>query len=243
MEGNIFDHNGWIPTGTRATPPDQGGAVMRNHNIYIARPGSGLVVRFNYIARASSHGIHARNGGQLYENMFVRNPINWQYGYGGDGDFFEYGLASPGAVQRNVTLDSDEINSSTGDVRGTNGWITNAVGVLVADNVAIDNTTTPVNDAFLNVERAYEVGVTVVNNASTNWRGDVRLSPGSAIANVTQNNNNFNATGMTAAAQALADRLKSDTYIANLKATRARLGVDIGQLKADMTAIQSGVIP
>jgi hypothetical protein len=176
--------------------------------------------------------------------LFVRNPINWQYGYGGDGDFADYGLSAPGAVQRNVTLDSDDINTSTGDVRGTNGWITNAVGVLIADNVAIDNTTTPVNDAFLNVERIHQVGATMANNVSVNWRGDVRISSnGTAPVDITQTNNNFGATGMTTAAQALADRLKSDTYIANLKATRARLGVDIRQLKADMAAIKAGIIP
>ena len=73
---------------------------LRNHNIYIARPGSDSVVRFNYIARASSHGIHLRNGGHLHDNLFVSNPINWQYGYGGDGNFGSYGLSSPGDRRR-----------------------------------------------------------------------------------------------------------------------------------------------
>ena len=201
LEGNIFDHNGWNPAGTRATPPDQGGATTRNHNIYIARPGSGAVVRFNYIARASSHGIHLRNGGHLHDNLFVRNPINWQYGYGGDGNFGKYGLSATGVVEKNVTLDSDEINTSTSDYRGFNGWITNAVGVTVKDNVAIDNTTRPGNDAFVKFESNFQVGATLTNNVSVNWAGNLLTAGGNAPVNVTQNGNNFNATGLTPAAQ------------------------------------------
>ena len=84
----------------------------------------------------------------------------------------KYGLSAPGVVEKNITLDSDEINTSNGDYRGMNGLITNAVGVTIDDNVAIDNTTTPVNDAFLNLERKFEIGATVSNNVSVNWPGD-----------------------------------------------------------------------
>ena len=107
-----------------------------------------------------------RNGGELTHNLFVRNPIAWQYGYGGDGDADKYGLAAPGIVSDNVTLDSDDINTSTGDIRGFNGWITNAQGVTIDDNVAIDNTTSPGNDAFLQLERNFPISVTVTNNVS-----------------------------------------------------------------------------
>ena len=47
---------------------------------------------------------------------------------------------------------------------------------------------------------------------------------------------------MTSAGQTLADQLKSDAYIAALKSSRVRLGVDIEQLKADMSAIRAGII-
>jgi hypothetical protein len=242
LEGNIFDHNGWDPAGTRATPPDQGGATPLNHNIYLARPGSGHVVRFNYISRASSHGIHLRNGGHLHDNLFVRNPIGWQYGYGGDGNYDKYGLTGPGTVERNIGLDADDINTSNGNVRGLFGWITNAVGVKIDNNLAIDNTTSLVNDAFLQLERHFEIGAVVSNNVSVNWPGGLRTGAGTAPANITDTNNNFSASGLTSSAQALADSLKSDAYINNLKVTRARLGVDIGQLKSQMDVLRSGVI-
>ncbi len=132
-------------------------------------------MRYNYISRASSHGIQLRNGGQLYNNLFVRNPINWQYGYGGDSNYEKYGLAYPGMVEKNLTLDSDDVNTSTGDIRGLNGWVTNVVGVTIDDNVAVDNTTSKGNDAFLQLDRKYEIGGTVSNNVSVNWPGDLRM--------------------------------------------------------------------
>jgi hypothetical protein len=243
LEGNIFDHNGWNPTATRATAPDQGGATSTKHNIYIARPGSGLVARYNYVARASSHGIHIRNGGYVNNNLFVRNPIAWQYGYGGDGNFTKYGLSSPGIVEENVTLDADDLNTSLKLSRGINGWLTNARGVTIDDNVALDNTTSPTNDAFLQLDRNFEIGAVVSNNIGIDWGGGLRVGSGTAPMQYTQINNDFAATGLTSAAQSLADSLKTDSYITRLKLTRARLGVDIGQLKRDMATIRSGIIP
>jgi hypothetical protein len=242
LEGNIVDHNGWNPAATRATPPDQGGATTRKHNIYIARPGSGNVARFNYISRASSHGIHFRNGGHLHDNLFVRNPISWQYGYGGDGNADKYGLTPAGVVENNITLDSDDINTSTGDIRGVNGWITNATGVTIDDNIAIDNTTSPGNDAHLQLDVNFPVGATISNNVSIHWPGDLRMGRGSASLSIVESGNNFQASGLTPSAQQLADQLKSDAYISSLKTSRARLGVDIGQLKANMSAIRAGII-
>jgi hypothetical protein len=59
---------------------------------------------------------------------------------------------------------------------------------------------------------------------------------------VIESGNDFSGNGLTATAQQLADRLKSDAYIDSLKASRARLGVDIAQLKADMAAIRAGIL-
>jgi hypothetical protein len=243
LEGNIVDHNGWSPTATRATPPDQGGATALKHNIYIARPGSGLVARYNYIARASSHGIQVRNGGYVNNNVFVRNPIAWQYGYGGDLNYTKYGLSSPGRVEDNLTIDAEDMNTSINQVRGINGWLTNARGVTIDDNVAVDNTTSPTNDVFLQLDRAYEIGAAITNNIGMDWGGGLRIGSGTAPMNYTQTNNNFSATGLNSTARTLVSNLKSDTYITRLKTTRVRLGVDIQQLKRDMATIRSGIIP
>jgi hypothetical protein len=68
IEQNLFDHNGWID-------PGRADATIFNHNLYLQHRCSGITVRQNIIARASSHGLQLRGGGVIEGNVFVGNPI------------------------------------------------------------------------------------------------------------------------------------------------------------------------
>lgn len=87
LEDNIWYHNGWYEFQERAGDPANNiaPADIFKHNIYLDCPEtSGFIVRRNISAHASSHGIQIRPGGRLEENVFVRNPLNIQFGSGTD---------------------------------------------------------------------------------------------------------------------------------------------------------------
>ena len=74
LEGNVFDHNGWNASIATAEP------TIFNHNVYMVANNTGVVVRGNIFANASSHGLQARSGGDIIGNVFLNNPINLLYG-------------------------------------------------------------------------------------------------------------------------------------------------------------------
>src|SRR5688572_7096549 len=49
---------------------------MFRHNIYIQGNTSDIVIRGNVIARGGSHGLQARSGGDIRNNLFLGNSIN-----------------------------------------------------------------------------------------------------------------------------------------------------------------------
>lgn len=69
IEENFYDHNGWNESIVGAE------ATVFNHNLYI-NSGEGLfTVRGNISARASSHGMQCRAGGDVYDNAIIHCPI------------------------------------------------------------------------------------------------------------------------------------------------------------------------
>jgi len=246
MEGNVLDHNGWGPSMTRATPASSGGPSIRKHNVYSNRPGDDHFFRFNFSSRASSHGYHGKQGGYCYDNLFVRNPISYQMGYGDDNTETLFGLTSGNYYYNNITIDADDINTSNNDYRGVNATVTCAVSSFFTNNIAIDNTTVPKassQDAFIVLEQDHPIGVTVSGCITKNWSPYFyHYGSGSAAVNVIDDGTNqHEVTGLSSAAQTLVDSLKTDAYINALVA--AGNGVDIDQLKADMATIRAGIIP
>ncbi|MFO0569248.1 MAG: hypothetical protein U0263_26550 [Polyangiaceae bacterium] len=107
---NVFDRNGWL--GSRDTGP--GKATIFNHNLYIdTEHNDKLVFRGNVVMRASSHGLQARTGGIIEDNLFVENPLHLLVG-GGDHtepqDYQPNGV--DGVVKNNVFLLTTDISSS-----------------------------------------------------------------------------------------------------------------------------------
>ena len=127
IEENVIDHNGW-------NNPDRSDATIFNHNIYISADNEGLVVRRNIIANASSHGLQARPGGIIQDNVFVANPIGMSFGLVNGANVTPGGVT--GEVSGNVFLEATDINEVT-----KRGWalevsnIRPGAGAVIKDNI------------------------------------------------------------------------------------------------------------
>jgi hypothetical protein len=163
IEDNVFDHNGW-----NESVPDAG-ADMFNHNLYIDNDNTGVVVRGNLIANASSHGMQLRPGGVCVDNLFVRNSIALSVGGGTKPD--PGGVI--GDVRQNVILDGKNIDAD--NPRGWALWFGNIVSGRVSDNVVANNVngTSPV---ALALDGQVGVGIhdlVLENNVISDWGGNV----------------------------------------------------------------------
>jgi hypothetical protein len=125
IEENLIDRNGW-----RAA--NRSDATIFNHNIYLTADNENVVVRRNIIARASSHGLQARAGGIVEDNVFVGNPIGMSYGLVNGSRVYEGGVS--GRVTGNVVLDA-------GDIRDTalRGWAMEIANIRAGSDTTISN--------------------------------------------------------------------------------------------------------
>jgi hypothetical protein len=192
IEENLFDHNGWNESMPGA------GADIYSHNLYIDNDNTGVVVRGNIIANASSHGLQLRPGGSVVGNLFVRNSISLSVGGGNNPD--------PGGVianvRWNVILDGKDIDAA--NPRGWGMWFANILSGNVANNVIADNTLgTQPNVITLDGEYVGDVGpsvgvhdLVIASNILYDWGGGVlvkgdstQLTDVSFIDNDLQNTN------------------------------------------------------
>jgi hypothetical protein len=210
LEENVFDHNGWMD-------PAYGnfGAVpsLYNHNAYLNDDSNNVVVTGNIFANASSHGIQARSGGTVTNNLFLNNPIAMSYG-------FEHEHERPGGVFGEV---SGNIVYGGRDISGAaRGWgleignltpKANGGGTVVKNNIyagyANDGqpaiqVSIPIN--VTNPQTAVGVNdLTVQNNIVYGWTKGVYINPGFAMGgtgrfaynNVSFLNNEFQQVNTT----------------------------------------------
>lgn len=159
IEQNLFDHNGWLRPQDRTAqrPPDAacGKATIYNHAIYLCGDcGDDVTVVGNVFAEPSSHGLQARSGGVVEDNLFMRCPTGMSFGLvNGEGPVHAGGVR--GRVTGNVFIGTRDIN---GDPRGTGLLLDNiAPGppgerTIVAGNVfarALDAAVCPTGPAVL----------------------------------------------------------------------------------------------
>lgn len=123
IEGSLFDHNGWNERVPGA------GADVFSHNVYIDNSNSRVRLHGNVLARASSHGLQLRCGGEILSNLFLGNSIGLSVG-GGD-DPHPKGVHAD--VRWNVILEGKDIDEHT--PRGWGMHFSNIVGGRVASNV------------------------------------------------------------------------------------------------------------
>jgi hypothetical protein len=131
LEGNVFDHNGWSSRVGGAP------ATVFNHNAYLSVRNESVRVIGNLFANAASHGLQARAGGDVLDNLFVANPLHMSFGLvRGDSPPRAGGVS--GIINGNVFLGTRDIN---GQQRG--------FGLEIA-NTASDRATIVSNNVFSN---------------------------------------------------------------------------------------------
>lgn len=127
LEENVFYHNGWLGKQYGEVP------TIFNHNCYVQWNCTGVVVRWNVIAEASSHGIQMRSGGECYENLFYNNPLHLSFGsVNGGSQMANANNVAIGNISRNVFIGGRDINGSP---RGCAIDTTNTKDLLVEDNL------------------------------------------------------------------------------------------------------------
>ncbi|MDA8019209.1 MAG: right-handed parallel beta-helix repeat-containing protein, partial [Thermoanaerobaculia bacterium] len=125
LEENVFDYNGW-----NADIPGASANIFR-HNIYLSGNNSNDVqVVGNIITRGASHGIQARTGGWVFDNLFARNSISVLI-----SDGVEQGFSA--LVEENVILDGKNISGT--ELRGWGINANNADSTIVHRNIVANN--------------------------------------------------------------------------------------------------------
>ncbi|MDZ4773583.1 MAG: hypothetical protein SGI72_10660 [Planctomycetota bacterium] len=69
LEENVFDHNGWREDVAGAVP------TIFRHNVYLQTDVTMVRALGNIFASGASHGLQARDGGLVEDNLFVNNAI------------------------------------------------------------------------------------------------------------------------------------------------------------------------
>jgi hypothetical protein len=157
VEGNLFDHNGWNP---EAEPTAC--ATIYNHNLYVN--GTDMVIRDNFLARASSMHIKCRSDqpgdmeGLLVENNFF---VEGEIGVGLGGNTTQPYRFVDGELRGNVLTDIGR-SQPTGRTLAWGLDIQDNDGLTIADNLVLNHRKPGVTNAYgLNIEggsgRAYQI--------------------------------------------------------------------------------------
>jgi len=179
IEGCLFDHNGW-----KAQEPGAERTIF-NHNIYIQNDCTDVTVRDNIISRGASHGLQARPGATIEDNVFIANAIAILLG-GGDHPN-EGGVE--GAVRGNLVLYSDDIAADL--PRGHGLTLQNIRTAVIEGNILLDDRSAYPYGHAVYFEGGQDgmVGVhdvTVADNVVYNWRGGLKFrgEPGAELSGI-----------------------------------------------------------
>jgi hypothetical protein len=183
IEECVFDHNGWLASVPNALPD------IYRHDIYIQGNTSNVAIRGNIIARAGSHGLQARSGGEVRNNLFLANPINLLAGNNIENDG-----AVDATVIGNVMLDSRDISGR--ELRGWAAQFQCLASAEIAYNVAAHRVAGSAPRSF-EFDSTLGVGVNKVDchhNVAYQWGAPVSLV-GMRFAHLALRNNDFQETG------------------------------------------------
>jgi len=222
IEENIFDHNGWLPSGGKMPS-------IFDHNIY-ANQNFNMIVRRNIFSRASSMGLKVRSdlyrgvqGLLIEDNLFLQNPIGISLG----------GLIPAGGTMYvDATLKGNVITEGGRDQPNFTNWgitVGGADNLLIEQNyfvhnpypqspVAIDIANLPMtnvrvrenkiyNFSFVGIDNHSSSGVSLTNNFIEGMLPepqfvDPQRSVSSYLANL----------GMEFSSDAFIERLRQQSY-------------------------------
>lgn len=122
---NAFVRNGWLPGRVKSN--------VLSHNVYVHQSCGPIVAASNVFADAASHGLQARSGGAVRDNLFVGNPIQLSFGYvNGTGAPVAGGVS--GTIAGNVFIGPGR--DIAGSKRGWGVELANCRSVVVENNLA-----------------------------------------------------------------------------------------------------------
>jgi hypothetical protein len=194
----VVDSCGWEDGVTAAS--------TQTRNVYVQSTCDNVVYSRNHSHRSSSNGAQIRPGGEVEDNLCVRNAAGIHFG-------FRYGAASKvggcsGTLSRNVVLNSEDHDGVTGGQGNGIGNI-NATGVVVEGNLVANGASAlGISDGFL-FEAANNgfadqpiLNMTMSNNVVANQDRPLRITGtiGTDIQGTTLSGNKFStSTGATSA--------------------------------------------
>ena len=147
IEENLFDHNGW-------NDDVEGGQRTKfNHNVYIQYSATDVTLSNNVFSRGASHGAQVRPGGQVINNLFVRNALA------------TFVARSESLVAHNVILQADDISAE--NPRGYGIEVFPGPDTKVINNVL----STRIGTAFW----AEPIGLNQDRNNLTQYEGPTRV--------------------------------------------------------------------
>ena len=127
LEENLFDMSGWNPSKGDARD-------VLSHNVYVQVDSTNLTARGNIFSRGASHGLQARVGGTVEDNLFVQNSIGLSFGHVlGGSDPVSGGVT--GRIERNVIVESTDLTNTSAGRRGQGMEIGNIKSALVTGNI------------------------------------------------------------------------------------------------------------
>ena len=129
IEGNVIDRCGWY-LDRNGELPNSRIATKFNHCLYLQNGGYPATVKNNIITRASSHGLQARSGAFVINNLFARNPIQFFISSKGlNGNANQTRMIA----KNNVILEGNDINNYMS--RGVGMQHNNAYFALYENNL------------------------------------------------------------------------------------------------------------
>lgn len=194
IEENVFDHNGW----KEGVAPQ----TVFNHNMYIQVDCTGLVVRGNISSRASSHGLQARPGGIVEDNVFIQNPLALSFGYVLGGHVPLAGGVS-GRIVNNVILESNDIGSSTRGFAMEIGNLKPGGQSVISGNIIAHYASAQPWGQVFELVGSNGVGVhdvVIEHNTIYDWHENIRANGvgGSALSAITVRDNLFQSPDLDA---------------------------------------------
>ncbi len=121
IDESFFDHNGWRKGVEGAS------RTMFNHNVYVQKNCENVNAYRSVFSRGSHHGIQLRCGGEIVNNLFVRNALQ------------AFVAQAPSLMENNVALEADDMNPDNAQYhRGSGFEVLPCEHAIVRHNLAVD---------------------------------------------------------------------------------------------------------
>ncbi|MBE9042809.1 hypothetical protein IQ255_00060 [Pleurocapsales cyanobacterium LEGE 10410] len=188
IQGNVLDTCGWY-IDRNGELEDSRIATMFNHCIYLQGKGYPARIRNNIITRASSHGLQARSGALVENNLFARNPIQFFISSKGLNGNANQRLM---IARNNIVLEGNDINYSI--PRGLGIQHNNAFFALYENNIVahVLSLSKPNKKAIDIVCKTNDVHTSISGQCQARFRNNFVFNWGNELGGNLLSGRNFN---------------------------------------------------